>query len=91
MTPEELPKPGLESALDGVKLVYSDVRLPEIAINMAKELILIFLFLPSYVHLVKGWSCGLPTMKLANHSNVLADVTLNICLMKIKFLNSTSV
>ncbi|KAJ8453108.1 hypothetical protein Cgig2_014871 [Carnegiea gigantea] len=30
--------PRLESALDGVKLVYSDVRLPEIAINMAKEI-----------------------------------------------------
>ncbi|KAJ8432566.1 hypothetical protein Cgig2_009330 [Carnegiea gigantea] len=37
VTPEELPQARLESALDGVKLVYSDVRLPGIAINIAKE------------------------------------------------------
>ena len=78
MTPEELPQARLNSALDGVKLVYSDVRLPEIAINIAKEVILIFSFLPSYVHLVKGWSCGLPTFKLVCHCNELADGTLNI-------------
>lgn len=37
VTPEELSQARLESALDGVKLVYSDVRLPGIAINIAKE------------------------------------------------------
>lgn len=37
MAPEELPQTRLESALDGAKLVYFDVRLHETALDIAKE------------------------------------------------------
>lgn len=39
MVPEELSQQKLESALDGSRLVYFDVRLHETALVVAKEVI----------------------------------------------------
>lgn len=39
MAPEELSQSKLDSALDGAKLVYFDVRLHETALVVAKEVI----------------------------------------------------
>jgi hypothetical protein len=39
MVPEELTKENMFAALDGVKIVYFDVRLPETALVVAEEVI----------------------------------------------------
>jgi hypothetical protein len=49
MVPEELTKENLFAALDGVKIVYFDVRLPETALVVAEEVI-VSLVLVSQIH-----------------------------------------
>jgi hypothetical protein len=49
MVPEELTKENMFAALDGVKIVYFDVRLPETALVVAEEVI-VSLVLVSQIH-----------------------------------------